>query len=249
MSQNILLLTATINSRTGVPSLVRLDPDQRRADYAKAFRFYLGLLGQHLDKIVVVENSAADLTDLERMAREAGAADRVELISFFGQDFPPEYGRAYSEFKTIDRAVELSETLRGGDRIIWKVTGRYLVTNLPQILARRPKTFDLYCNLRNYPSHWADMYLLAWNSTGYERVLKGLAPQLREDSGDGSAEVKFWSVIIEARRRCKIVPRYRQIPRIDGVRGYDNKNYMKEAGRWKLAARQIALHVAPWLWI
>ncbi|APW62407.1 hypothetical protein [Paludisphaera borealis] len=249
MSQNILLLTATINSRKGIPALSRLDPDQRRADYARAFRFYLGLLGRPLDKIVLVENSASDLTDLERLAREAGAADRVELISFFGQDFPPEYGRAYSEFRTIDHATERSETLRGGDRIIWKMTGRYLVRNLPRIIAKRPETFDLYCNMRNYPSRWADMYLLAWTGVGYEGVLKGLAPRLRQDAGAGSPEEEFWRVIDEAGRHYKIVPRFRQIPYIDGIRGFDNKNYMEESGRWKFMARRIALYVAPWLWI
>jgi hypothetical protein len=219
MGKNVLLLTATITSQKGMPALVRLDPDQRRADYANA--------------------------------REAGAADKVELISFPGQDFPPGYGRAYSEFRTLEHAVEHSEILRRGgeDLIVWKMTGRYRLTNLPQLIATQPRAFDLYCNLRNHPLRWADMYLLAWNRVGYEGIIQGLAPRLREDACAGAPEGEFRRVIDEARRRYNVVPRFRHIPRIDGVRGYDNKNYIEGLGRGKLLARRIALKVAPWLWI
>jgi hypothetical protein len=251
MGKNVLLLTATITPQKGIPSLAHRDPDQRRADYASAFRFYLGLLGPRLDGIVFIENSSSDLANFEALAREAGAADKVELISFHGQDSPPGYGRAYGEFRMLEHAVEHSEILRGGgeDLIVWKMTGRYLTTNLPQLIATQPRAFDLYCNLRNHPLRWADMYLLAWNRVGYEGIIQGLAPRLREDTCVGAPEGEFRRVIDEARRRYNVVPRFRHVPRIDGVRGYDNKNYTQGLGRGKLLARRIALKVAPWLWI
>lgn len=250
MKSNVLLLTATINSQKGVPALARVDPDQRRADYVRALRFYLGFLGRGLDRIVLVENSASDLTDLQRLVREARAEDRVEFISFFGQDFPPEFGRAYSEFLAVDYAHEHAEAFRkGGDVVTWKVTGRYLVTNFLQIITTQPRAFNLYCNLRNYPSRWADLYLLAWDRAGYDGIIKGLGPRLRGDLCQGSPENDFRLVVDASRRRYRVVPRFRHIPRIDAVRGYDNKNYIEGVGRGKLLARNFALWVTPWIWI
>ena len=251
MSDNLLLLTATITPPKGVPSLARLDPDQRRVDYLRAFRFYLDMLGRPLDRIVFVENSASDLADFARVAHEVGAQDRVEFVSFYGLDYPSGYGRAYGEFMLFDHAADHSETLRGAgdDAIVWKMTGRYLTRNLPEIIATRPQTFDLYCNLRDYPARLADMYLLAWNRSGYQNIIKGLAPRLREDIRGGFSEQVFRREVDDARRRCKVVPRFRQVPYIDGIRGYDNRNYTQQEGRAKLIARRVALRIAPWSWI
>jgi hypothetical protein len=210
------------------------------------------MLGRHLDRMLFVENSASDLADFEGVARDVGASDRVEFVSYHGLDYPVGYGRAYGEFMLFDHATEHAETLRdaGDDLIVWKMTGRYLTRNLPELIATRPKAFDLYCNLRDYPVRWAAMYLLAWDRSGYENIIKGLAPRLREGTSSGaSPETTLRGVVDEARRRYKVVPRFRRVPLIDGIRGFNNRNYIAGVGFGKLASRQIALRVAPWLWI
>jgi hypothetical protein len=59
-----------------------------------------------------------------------------------------------------------------------KVTGRYIVKNLCQIIARKPSNFDIYCNFRKVPKPWADMFLLAWTLEGYQDCLHNIYPQL-----------------------------------------------------------------------
>ena len=258
MNTNVLLLTATIAPPAGVPSLSRVDPALRRRDYMAAFEFYLGLLlGGDVDRIVLAENSGSDLGDFARMAEGEGAGDCVELIGFDGIGHPPSFGRAYGEFKLVDHAMANSRLIEeaGPEAVVWKNTGRYITRNLDRVIARRPRAFDLYCNLRSYPRPWADMYLLAWNRWGFDEFLKGICEQLRGDAlmdergREFSPENRFRELIDEVRPRLKVAPRFRVIPEVEGVRGYDNRQYAEGANRAKFLARRVAHRVAPWIWI
>jgi hypothetical protein len=71
MPKNILLLTATINPLSGIPSLARADPLLRLGDYSRSLAFYLTQLGKCLDGIVFVENSAYDISSLAKQAQAA----------------------------------------------------------------------------------------------------------------------------------------------------------------------------------
>ena len=251
MASHVLLLTATVTPPAGVPALARVDVADRRADYRRAFSGYLDLLTNGVDRIVFAENSESDISDLADLASEKGAGDRVEFLSFNGLDYPPRHGRAHGEFRLIDHVVAHSATIRDGDpdQTVWKMTGRYLVKNLSAMIARCPNRFDLYCNLRDYPRRWADMFLMAWSWRGYQEFLRGLAPHFREDLSRESPEQAFRRLVDEARTRIRVVPRFRQIPVIDGIRGYDNKHYSEGSGAWKHVARRAALSFAPWFWI
>jgi hypothetical protein len=153
----------------------------------------------------------------------------------------------------LEYAVDHSETLRSAadDAVIWKLTGRYLVSNLASLIETKPRDVDLYCNLRTFPELWADMYLLSWTKAGFEGFLRGIADRLRQDAPGGTSERKFRLLIDEARRegRLRIAPRFRRVPIIDAVRAYTNRHYTEGEGGFKLAARRAALQLAPWLWI
>jgi len=58
---NILLMTATITPRSGVPNLARTDPQKRLQHYENSLKFYLPLLNQGVDSIVFAENSNSDV--------------------------------------------------------------------------------------------------------------------------------------------------------------------------------------------
>lgn len=247
-----LLMTATITPPAGVPQLARTDPEQRRRDYLAAFSFYLGLLGRGVGRLLFVENSAADLGDFRALAERSGRADRVELIAFRGLDHPPAYGRAYGEFKLIDHAMAHSRLIEeaGPEQSVWKVTGRYILRNLAALVRGRPERFDLYCNLRRYPRPWADMFLLAWNRRAHETFLKGLYAEFREDLLMPLVpENRFYTLILAARDRLRVVPRFRGIPDLEGHRGLDNVNYAAGRGRAKYLARLVFQRGLPWLWI
>lgn len=251
----ILLLTATITPPTGARDLKRMDPRVRLDDYCRALDFYLGLMDRGADRIIFAENSASDLSRLEAMAAERGLRERVEFISFYGLDYPPTYDRGYGELKLIDYTVEHSAFLRAlrPDYTAWKVTGRYIVRNLDQIIARQPEDFDFYINFRMgldrplFPMKilkWTDMWLFAWSVRGYEDFLKGAYTVFADGKED-----HFREVIEQAPKHLKIVPRYTVVPWIDGVRGYDSQNFMTGANRVKYYVRVVFNRVAPWVWI
>lgn len=111
MKPAILILTATITPPDNVPNLKRSDPLIRRKDYLEALRHYLTLPNEVVDRIVFIENSQSDLSDLKELAERLGNNKHVEFISFNGLDYPPHYGRAYGEFKMLDFGVQNSVIL------------------------------------------------------------------------------------------------------------------------------------------
>ena len=253
MPKNILLLTATINPLKGIPSLARTDPVLRLGDYSRSIGFYLGLLGKCFDGIVFVENSAYDLSPLKEQVKAAGAADRVEFISFYGLDYPPSYGRGYGEFKLVDHGRAHSQFLRqDDDQITWKCTGRYLIRNLDKIVLRQPKSFDIYCHMRNYQYRLCDLFLLAWNNKGYEAAIRGVYAKLRNDVSAGQhtiEETLFRKVIEGLPGDVRVVNRFQQVPLVDGIRGWDNTSYSSRPWHLKILIRQFARTFLPWLWI
>ena len=253
MPKNILLLTATINPLSGIPSLARADPLLRLGDYSRSLAFYVSRLGKCIDGIVFVENSAYDISSLVKQAEAAGAADRVEFISFFGLDYPPAYGRGYGEFKLVDYAHANSALLHQDDtQITWKCTGRYVIRNIDKIVLRQPRSFDIYCNMRNYPYHLCDLYLRAWNKKGYEAAIKGAYTKLRNNISEGQhtfEETSFRRIIEGLPADVRVKNRYLQIPLIDGVRGWNNATYSSRPWHLKILIRRLAATLLPRLWI
>jgi hypothetical protein len=249
MSRNVLLLTATISPLAGIPSLARTDPRLRLHDYERAFTFYTKLIGTCFDAIIFAENSKSDLSTLQSLVEKANF-DKIEFISFYGLDYPATYGRGYGEFRLVEHVMQHSQLITTGD-IIWKVTGRYIIENLCEIVKSRPCATDLYCHMRNYRYRLCELYLLAWNSRGYEAVIKDVFPKLRNDITPGAITVEetlFRKEVDKADETINVVPRFKVIPIISGVRGWDNRNY---STKWsfKNVARRVAHFVLPSLWI
>lgn len=250
---NILLLTATIIPPAGAPLLERTDPNDRLQDYAKALKFYLQLVNRCIDSIVFAENSNSDISVLQGLVAQAGVTDQVEFLVFEGLDHPPLYGRAYGEFKLIDYVMNHSLIINSQNReiIVWKVTGRYIVNNLCQIISRRPSNADIYCNCRKIPKRWADMFLLAYTLKGYQAFLQNIHHKLIADPAQiVQPEEVFIDLLDEQPRKdIKLVQRFNMTPLIDGVRGSDNSNYSERRNLWKFYVRSIACKLLPWLWL
>lgn len=249
---NILIMTATITPPAGVPFLKRTDPADRLQDYQNSLKFYLTHLDRGICAIVFVENSNSDLSSLQEIVQLQGVAEKVEFISFNGLDHPPEYGRAYGEFKLLDYAMEQSQTIRhkSKEAIVWKVTGRYLIRNLDKILTHRPKDSDIYCNIRKIPKPWTDMFLLGWSQTGYESLLKGIYLKLKTDYDIALTHPEEMFIqLLNAETTLKITKRFNEAPQIDGVRGSDNQGYLAGSNRVKFYLRYLGQKMLPWLWI
>jgi hypothetical protein len=273
---NILILTATVKPRLGVPNLSRIDPSIRLNDYYEAFDFYLTLLGAPIDYIIFAENSNSDIDSLKKLAHQSGVSARVEFISFDGLNYPPEYDRGYGEFKLIDHVMLNSHAInsrRGAadcQMIFWKVTGRYIIRNLASIVVGRPEPFDLYCNYKNYRQKLdttkilgfnfrgferrklVDMFLFAWTLRGYLECIKDVYIELKSEPEKIKLHVhpeESWRRILDREPELiKIVRRFRLTPEVHGVRAGDNNVYQTES-RWKFILRDATRVLLPWLWI
>lgn len=246
----ILLITATVTPPPAATKLGRIDPKARLADYEDALAFYLDRLADGVfDSIVFVENSASDVDSLKALVIRAGLTERVEFVSFYGLDYPSEYGRAYGEMRLIDHAMAVSTKIGAAalDEMVWKVTGRYVVLNVGALVRVEPGSV-FCCHCRDFPRRWADMYLMGWAKDAYEWMLGGAADRIREShERPVSSEVEFRRLVDDRAASGKVVRRFAQAPLIRGVRGFDNKRY--EEDRVKSVARGVLAKIAPWIWI
>ncbi|PZV18481.1 MAG: hypothetical protein DCF22_01810 [Leptolyngbya sp.] len=252
-TKNVLLLTATITPKSGVPNLKRTDPALRLKDYEQAFKFYLSKLNQCCDAIVFAENSNSEISSLEKLVKERNLSDQVEFIVFNGLDYPPHYDRAYGEFKLIDYAMENSAIIarQPENTIVWKITGRYIVENIDKLINRQPNNFGIYCNFRNFPKHWVDTFLIAWTPKAYQTCLQNIYQKLRLNEPDvptnsGAEELlRKW---FDQQSNIKFVRRFKVTPLIEGFRGADNRGYTTN-DLWKFRVRSSINTLFPWLWI
>ena len=247
---DVVLLTATVVAPSDARNLARKDTSLRLQDYLRAFDFYLAELARGaFDALVLCENSGFDLAPFANKVRHAGLQDRVELIGFFGLDHPSSYGRGYGEFKLVDHAMQHSALVaRLGPQVrVWKVTGRYIIRNIARLVTSQPAQADLYCHCRNLPYAWLDMYLMRWNLVAYTGLIRGVYRSLQQDASPTSAEVRFRALLDRPHAALRVVRRFRHVPQIEGIRGFDNRSY--GAMRVRRAVRAMAQRLAPWIWV
>jgi hypothetical protein len=237
-------MTATIRPPLDAPGVARLDPEVRLRDYESALSFYLEHLDHGVDLICFAENSGSDMASLRALVASRGACDRVLFTDQSGLGFPPVYGRCYGETALLDRAmVELGKRPRLEDAVFWKVTGRYKVLNLRRMIRARPKAADLYIDLRARRAQcWADLRLMSWTSKGYDSVMRGIAPLIREDTHKfRPGEETAYHVLKEriAKAEISAVTSFASEPLIDGVRAFDERNWMGGRQRAVFYARSL----------
>lgn len=220
MKRNILLLTATIKPRPDQPQLKLINVEERLKDYELAMEFYSRQLEMGaLDKIIFVDNSGYDLSSLSSRFQSTN----IEWISFFGLDYPNSFHRGYGEFRLIDHAFLHSTSLRtlGDDDVVWKVTGRYIIDNIVNVINLAPKSFDLYCDIKN---KWVGMELMAWSKTGYETLIKGVWQKFATEMAPELVMANF--IMNNAGVKTnKIIVHYYWPPFILGRRGFDGGNF------------------------
>jgi hypothetical protein len=245
-TKHILLMTATITPHNA-RNLARTDPVARLQDYYEALGFYLGLIDRPLHGIVFVENSDSDVTTLRRLVASRGLSGRVEFLCNYGVHLYSEKGRAHGEFKLLDYAMAASMMVieAGVNHVIWKITGRYTVKNLAAMIASAPRGFDAYVDMKDHPRRWMDMRLMAWTSTGYDRIFRGVA----DDLDAKTHEMHMRDYLPKRARGARLVPRFTKEPFIDGVRGWDNNNYSKGGELLKCYVRSAGRVLAPWYWM
>lgn len=126
--------------------------------------------------------------------------------------------------------------------IIWKITGRYVVKNLPSIIARAPKRFDAYVDMKNRPLRWMDMRLMAWTTTVYDRIFHGVV----DDLGATFMRHYFASTCQSAQVvRCSLNG-FGTNRKLTGFAVGINRNYSKGFNLLKFYVRSVSGVIAPW---
>ena len=248
--KNIALLTSTIAPDPGVIGLQRTNVKDRLDDYIKGFTFYCECIEKNIfQKLVYVDNSGYQLDDLIRIANTRQLSPHVEFISY-KSTVSPKNGRFYLELNLINFAMNTSSFLtENGDSLIWKVTGRYLIKNVGNIIERCRKypQYDFYINCRNYPTRWADFFLVGFNLMAYREVFSSNL-HLYEGIANGEEVLRHY-LNSEAVSGLKILLRLPSVPRVIGVRGYDGGKYGGIVDSTKFYARRALNALLPNFWI
>lgn len=191
----VLLLTATVNP--GKMSYLQLrDPMIRLRAYEQAFRFYLSTLPAC--PLIFCENSGFDLASIRTIATTENHHSRqIEILSFSGNDYPPELGKGYGEMGILAHVLADSRRLPE-NALVLKITGRLEVGNIARLLFgldRKPEV-ELFCDLRGNLS-WADSRVFAASV----RYLRSHLLPLRE-AADDSRGITFEHLLARAAHRA-----------------------------------------------
>ncbi len=118
MSNIVILLTSCIRPN-GMIFTVLQNQEERRRQYREALLYYVHYTKY---KIVFCDNSGVDVSDFK-------ISNRVEILSFKGNDYDKTLGKGYGEFEIIRYAVAHSIFLSQASHVV-KITGRLRITNL-----------------------------------------------------------------------------------------------------------------------
>ncbi len=233
MMQHIVLLTATIRPKPGQQLLKVVDVESRLDDYKQALAFYSKLLDRSvIHKVVFVENSNYDLSNLQHCFNHPN----IEWLGFYGLDYPEHYHRGYGEFKLIDYAFEHATALKTitEQDIVWKITGRYIIENLSNMIRFSPPQLDFYCNKRR---NWVDMEIMAWSKEGYQKLIKHICKTFASGK---APELILAERMLMPTDGLRVVDSFFWLPLIVGRRGTDGGQFVKKNKRYKFFIKQAA---------
>jgi len=171
----LLVMTATILPAPNA-GVRRADPGVRLEDYKQALRFWLAYPHPCADQILFLENSAADLKQLQAIAANENPRQKpVEFLSIPGNQIPPGLNYGYTEMELLDEGLAQSELRRQTTHMV-KVTGRLVFPTLGKALDRTPLPFELLveCRKLGFPRRGFDASTQLWvcSHDFYERILR-----------------------------------------------------------------------------
>jgi hypothetical protein len=166
-----LLVTGTIVPNSNF--VAHQDATQRRNEYLEALKFYREMLKEM--PIYFLENSAYDFSN-DKEFLDFARITQISLLKFPVSDKFKE-GKGYQEFQMLDEAVD---QLSNSCNAFIKVTGRYKVTNLPQLIAgiRKGINIDLHKKFKV-----AQTNVFACEMKFYQRHIKGLYINANDEGG------------------------------------------------------------------
>ena len=175
MPSYLLVMTATIIPAANA-GVRRADPRLRLEDYKQALRYWLCYEHPAAERILLLENSGAELGELQAIATDENPLGKpVEILSVPGNKIPEGTNYGYTEMQMLDEGLALSQLRRQTTHMV-KVTGRLTFPAIGRALDRIAKPFALMveCRKLGFPRRGFDAstQLLVCSHEFYDRVLR-----------------------------------------------------------------------------
>ena len=259
----LVVLTATIVPATEYVS--RADPRVRLDDYKSGFRFWLHHPHPRLDKILFLENSGADLSELHAIfSRENRLGKTVEFISVGANRIPAGVHYGYGEMEMLDLGLQQSRLRRQTTHMI-KATGRLTFPAIGRLLDRLPEEFKICVEcriptscyrwginplkiLRSRREAYTSTQLMIFSHEFYNRELQRLYPTLAATEGR-HYETVIYPPILRQEGMPGVFLRWPVDVEPVGIMGHSNKPYGTAKRRMVSRIRTLMRRVAPNFWI
>jgi len=249
----LLVMTATIIPAASA-GVKRADPRLRLGDYKQALRYWLLYEHTAAERILLLENSGADLTELRAIAdNENPHRKPVEILSVPGNEIPAGSNYGYTEMQMLDEGLALSELRRQTTHMV-KVTGRLIFPSIGKALDRigrlgQPITLMVECRKLGFPRRGFDAstQLFVCSHDFYDRALRDSKKEMN------STDVRLLEHLIFR----KVIPFkgqpgvYLRFPiNIDpvGYSGFKSRSYNSLGAAITRSIRALLRIVAPAYW-
>jgi hypothetical protein len=257
----LLVMTATVTPAANA-QVKRFSPQVRLEDYKRALRYWLNYPHRVAERILFLENSGADLTELRTIAEtENPAAKEVEFLALPKQEIPAGLNYGYTEMQMLDEGLALSK-LRAATTHMVKVTGRLTFPALGKALdrisdriekragaVRRPLELMIDCRKLGFPRRGCDaqVQLFACSHGFYDRELRNAKSEM-SSTGLRLLEQLTYHKVIPFKGRpgyflrfpCNIDP--------VGVFGFKDRRYDSARSLIPRTIRAVLRVVAPGYW-
>src|ERR1700689_5454972 len=250
----LLVMTATITPAANA-QVKRSSPQVRLEDYKRALRFWLSYPHPSAARILFLENSGADLSELRAIAQTENPLNReVEFLSLPVHEIPAGANYGYAEMQALDEGLALSKLRRATTHMI-KTTGRLTFPALGRALDRVTNSsavpHELMIDCRRLGlfrrGYDARVQLFACSHSFYDRVLRQSNREMN------STDVRLLEHLIYR----KVIPfqgqpgYYLRFPcNIDPVGHFGFKDRRYDSPRTALArsTRAVLRVIAPGYW-
>jgi len=233
----VILLSATVNP-SGMSYTVLQDPLVRQQHYLNSLRKWIKNTNS---PIVFIENSNCDL-NFFRERLPSKSFDRIEMLTFEGNNFKPDLGKGYGEMKIIQYGMQNSHLLQNSE-FVFKITGRYHIKNFRNCIKNIKDDADLYINFTKGLS-FADSRFFGCTTLFLSEYLFKYSEKLN-DSKNYFFEHALAQASLNAIADGYHFSPYSNYPLIDGIYGTEGIKYNTSFLFW--LPREIKMKIKHYL--
>lgn len=214
----VILLTGTIDPQNMVFTKLN-DPEIRKSQYLKSIKFWL----QNFDlPVVFVENSG---NDLSAYFEEELYSGKLEMLSFYGNNFDKTLGKGFGEMSCLEYALVKSKSIKSNS-LIFKITGRFKVLNFPNFynFIRNAPELQLLLDFK-YNLSFCDSRIFGFTPDFFFKYLSPYKEIINDTNGIFFEHILARAALNAIADNYIFYP-FPSSPRIEGISGTFDQKYM-----------------------